>query len=78
MKEKKKKVEAPTGGVAELNPWPEFIQRRINLWDKYKVEYQEALAAKPDLSIVVTLPDGKTVEAKAWKTSPYDVAKGIR
>lgn len=78
MKEKKKKIEAPVGGVAELKPWPEFIQKRIDLWDKYKVEYQEALDAKPDLSIVVTLPDGKTVEAKAWRTSPYDVAKGIR
>lgn len=77
MKEKKKKTEE-TSGVAELKPWPEFIQKRINLWDKYKVEYQEAIAAKPDLSIVVTLPDGKTVEAKAWRTSPYDVAKGIR
>lgn len=77
MKEKKKKTE-DSSGVTELNPWPEYIQKRISLWDKYKTEYQEQLAAKPDMSIVVTLPDGKTVEAKAFKTSPYDVAKGIR
>lgn len=77
MKEKKKK-EDTSGAVSELNPWPEFIQKRINLWDKYKIEYQEQLALKPELSIVVTLPDGKTVEAKAWRTTPYDVAKGIR
>ncbi|KAL4705634.1 hypothetical protein ACJJTC_002020 [Scirpophaga incertulas] len=29
------------------------------------------------MSIVVTLPDGKTVEASAWRSTPYDVAKGI-
>ncbi|KOB73912.1 Uncharacterized protein OBRU01_07380, partial [Operophtera brumata] len=73
MKEKKKKSEE-SSGVAELKPWPEFIQKRIDLWDKYKVEYQETLAAKPDVSIVVTLPDGKTVEAKAWRTSPQGLA----
>lgn len=77
MKEKKKK-EDTSGGVSELNPWPEFIQKRIALWDKYKAQHEADLAAKPDVSIVVTLPDGKTVEAKAWRTTPYDVAKGIR
>lgn len=78
MKEKKKKPDDASGGVSELNPWPEFIQKRLTLWDKFKTQYVEELANKPDLSIVVTLPDGKTVEAKAWKTTPYDVAKGIR
>ncbi|CAH2269859.1 jg14615 [Pararge aegeria aegeria] len=77
MKEKKKKDESSGGGVTEMNPWPEYIQKRLDLWDKYKAQYEEQLASKPDLSIVVTLPDGKTVEAKAWKTTPYDVAKGI-
>lgn len=78
MKEKKKKPDEGSGGAAELNPWPEYIQKRISLWDKYKIQYEEEIASKPDMSIVVTLPDGKTVEAKAWKTTPYDVAKGIR
>lgn len=77
MKEKKKNPQ-DSSGVSELNPWPEYIQKRITLWDKYKTQYVEELAKKPEMSIVVTLPDGKTVEAKAWKTSPYDVAKGIR
>lgn len=77
MKEKKKKTEE-TSGISELNPWPEYIQNRLTLWDKFKAQYDEQLASKPEVSIVVTLPDGKSVEAKAWKTSPYDVAKGIR
>ncbi|KAG6457194.1 hypothetical protein O3G_MSEX010146, partial [Manduca sexta] len=76
MKEKKKKAE-DSGAVSELNPWPEFIKKRITLWDKFKQQHAEELASKPDMSVVVTLPDGKTVEAKAWKTTPYDVAKGI-
>lgn len=78
MKEKKKKTNEETGSVSELNPWPEFINKRLALWDKYKKEYDEKLASQPEVSIVVTLPDGKTVEAKAWRTTPYDVAKGIR
>ncbi|XP_073953511.1 threonine--tRNA ligase 1, cytoplasmic-like [Choristoneura fumiferana] len=76
MKEKKKKAD-DSSAVSEMNPWPEFIQKRITLWDKYKAQYDEELAKKPDVSVVVTLPDGKTVEAKAWRTTPYDVAKGI-
>lgn len=27
--------------------------------------------------IVVTLPDGKAMDAIAWKTTPYDIAKSI-
>ncbi|RVE53017.1 hypothetical protein evm_002315 [Chilo suppressalis] len=76
MKEKKKKAE-DSSGVSELNPWPEYIQKRITLWDKYKTQYAEKLASLPEMSIVVTLPDGKSVEASAWRTTPYDVAKGI-
>lgn len=79
MKEKKQKAAAsPAGGVAELNPWPEYIQKRIDLWDKYKAQYLEELSKKPEVAIAVSLPDGKVVESIAWKTTPYDVAKGIR
>lgn len=78
MKDKKKKPEVQSGSVFELNPWPSFIQNRLDLWDKYKAQYDAELAAKPDVNIAVTLPDGKVVEAKAWKSSPYDIAKSIR
>lgn len=78
MKEKKKAGDAQGGKVSELNPLPAYIQRRIELWDKYKAQYLEELASRPAVSIVVTLPDGKQVEASAWRTTPYDVAKGIR
>ena len=30
--------------------------------------------AKDPIPIKVTLPDGKVVDGKAWRTSPYDIA----
>uniref|UniRef100_A0A8C6PPZ6 threonine--tRNA ligase n=1 Tax=Nothobranchius furzeri TaxID=105023 RepID=A0A8C6PPZ6_NOTFU len=38
----------------------------------------EEKAAKDSKPIKVTLPDGKVVEAESWKTTPYQVASGIR
>jgi hypothetical protein len=36
------------------------------------------LAAKESLPIKITLPDDKVVDGQSWKTTPYDVATGIR
>jgi len=40
-------------------------------------EQQDVLASKPRSPITITLPDGNTVDGKAWETTPYDVAAGI-
>ncbi|XP_035706901.1 threonine--tRNA ligase 1, cytoplasmic isoform X2 [Folsomia candida] len=61
----------------ELTPLPEFIQHRIKLWDKFKEEYKQGLAAKTPEKIGVTLPDGKEVEGQSWRTTPYEIAQGI-
>uniref|UniRef100_A0A8W8HP80 threonine--tRNA ligase n=1 Tax=Magallana gigas TaxID=29159 RepID=A0A8W8HP80_MAGGI len=58
-------------------PPPEFIAYREKLWQELKADYDKWLAAQPQDPIKVTLPDGKQVEGQAWKTTPYDVAKGI-
>ncbi|XP_033108798.1 threonine--tRNA ligase 1, cytoplasmic-like isoform X2 [Anneissia japonica] len=63
--------------AVELNPWPEYIQTRIDLFDKLKAKYLEDLAAKEQSPIKVTLPDGKVVDGQSWKTTPYEVAKSI-
>ncbi|XP_039278005.1 threonine--tRNA ligase 1, cytoplasmic isoform X2 [Nilaparvata lugens] len=76
MKEKKK-VANPATGVSEMKPWPSYIQERLSLWDKLKAEYEADLAAKASQPITVTLPDGKEIKGESWKTSPYDIAKGI-
>lgn len=44
-----------TGSVAELSPWPDFIQARLTLWDKLKKEADDALAAKVPEPITVSL-----------------------
>ncbi|CAH1164249.1 unnamed protein product [Phaedon cochleariae] len=77
----KKNKQAQSGGEntmsKEMNPWPSYIQDRLTLWDKLKAKYEADIASKPEKSITVTLPDGKPIEATAWKTTAYDVAKGI-
>ena len=73
-----KQAPAEKSSVSELKPWPSFIQDRLTLWDKLKAEREAEIAGKPQTPIKVTLPDGKVVEAVAWKTIAYDVAKGIR
>ncbi|KRY14977.1 Threonine--tRNA ligase, cytoplasmic, partial [Trichinella patagoniensis] len=57
----------------EMNPWPDFIQRRLDLWAKYMKNYNDELAKKQSEPITVTLPDGKEVEAVSWRTSPLDI-----
>lgn len=62
---------------AELNPPPNYIESRQKLWDKLKKEYDEWLAAQTPAPISITLPDGKVVAGESWRTTPYDIAKGI-
>ncbi|KAK0179484.1 hypothetical protein PV327_005233 [Microctonus hyperodae] len=74
---KKDKSSSDKNTISELNPWPSYIQDRINLWDKLKAQYDADIAAKPVTDITVTLPDGKEVIGQCWRTTPYDIAKGI-
>ncbi|XP_026478329.1 threonine--tRNA ligase, cytoplasmic-like [Ctenocephalides felis] len=77
MKSTKKGTGDSKSNISELQPWPSYIQERLTLWDKLKSQYDAELLAKPEKTIVITLPDGKTIEGLAWRTSPYDIAKGI-
>ncbi|XP_010158119.1 PREDICTED: threonine--tRNA ligase, cytoplasmic-like, partial [Eurypyga helias] len=63
-----------------LNPWPAFINERLEMYNKLKAEHDALLAeraAKDSKPIKVTLPDGKQVDAESWKTTPYEIACGI-
>ncbi|KAJ8667453.1 hypothetical protein QAD02_009116 [Eretmocerus hayati] len=77
MKDKVEKSQSKQSAVKEMNPWPSYIQERIQMFDKLKAKYEANLASKPSSEITVTLPDGKTVPAQSWRTSPYQVACGI-
>uniref|UniRef100_A0A8C5LIH4 threonine--tRNA ligase n=1 Tax=Leptobrachium leishanense TaxID=445787 RepID=A0A8C5LIH4_9ANUR len=77
---KKGKEGSGDGGRVELKPWPEYINQRLDIYNKLKAEHDALLAeraAKDSKPIKVTLPDGKQVDAESWKTTPYQVAAGI-
>uniref|UniRef100_A0A4W3KKC3 threonine--tRNA ligase n=1 Tax=Callorhinchus milii TaxID=7868 RepID=A0A4W3KKC3_CALMI len=65
---------------SELDPWPDYINKRLELYNKLKAENDTILAeraAKDSKPITVTLPDGKQVEGESWKSTPYQIACGI-
>ncbi|XP_015418091.1 PREDICTED: threonine--tRNA ligase, cytoplasmic [Myotis davidii] len=77
---KKNKEGSGDGGRAELNPWPEYINTRLEMYNKLKAEHDAILAekaAKESKPITVTLREGKQVAAESWKTTPYQIACGI-
>ncbi|KAI9305580.1 hypothetical protein BJ944DRAFT_161478 [Cunninghamella echinulata] len=61
----------------ELAPAPEYIQHRINMFERLKAEYDESVKNKPRVPITITLPDGTVKEGISWETSPMDIALGI-
>lgn len=63
--------------VKELTPPPQYIDERVQLWDRFKKQFDEENAAKPRSEISITLPDGKIVAGTSWETTPYAVATGI-
>ncbi|KAK4228182.1 putative threonyl-tRNA synthetase [Podospora fimiseda] len=83
-KEKKEKKEKKGGaapaadsGPLELNPPADFIQERIELFDRLYKEQQEELASRPREDILITMPDGTVKTGKSYETTPADIAKGI-
>eukprot|EP00106_Octopus_bimaculoides_P021350 XP_014788792.1 PREDICTED: threonine--tRNA ligase, cytoplasmic-like [Octopus bimaculoides] len=62
---------------SEVKPPPDYIQTRLDLWNKWKESYNNWLAAQPSVDITITLPDGKEVKGQSWRTTPYEIAKGI-
>lgn len=48
------------------------------MWDKLYSAYKGELEAKAPEPIKITLPDGKVIEGESWRTTPYQVAQGIR
>ena len=63
---------------SKLNPPPDYIDHRIKIWEELKVKYQEFLASQTPVDITITLPDGKQLPGKSWRTTPNEIAQGIR
>eukprot|EP01135_Chromosphaera_perkinsii_P002394 Nk52_evm48s222 gene=Nk52_evmTU48s222 len=76
-KDKKKDKKAAAKAANMLQEPPEYINHRIEMFDRLMAKHKEELAQKAHEMINVRLPDGKVIEAKSWKDSPYDIAMGI-
>lgn len=48
------------------------------MWNRLYSAYKAELEAKVPQAIKITLPDGKEVAGESWRTTPYQVAQGIR
>lgn len=75
-----KESAAGAGGAAtlsELKPRPDFIDKRLALFEELKKKQDEDNAKKPREQIMITMPDGSVKPGTAWETSPKDIAEGI-
>ena len=77
------------GHISQLDPPPEYLKTRIEIFDRLKAEHDAIIAgnieflvvvtlyqihlAKEPTPITVTLPDGKEVKGQSWKTTPIEV-----
>uniref|UniRef100_A0A7S2RNE7 Probable threonine--tRNA ligase, cytoplasmic n=1 Tax=Mucochytrium quahogii TaxID=96639 RepID=A0A7S2RNE7_9STRA len=69
--------EGHLGGEFEYKENPEFIAKRLAVYERFKAKKDEELQAMPKEEIQVTLPDGKVVKGIAWETSPMKIAADI-
>ncbi|CCH63123.1 hypothetical protein TBLA_0J01260 [Henningerozyma blattae CBS 6284] len=60
-----------------LSPEPEFIDERIQLFEKLYSEYNEKISKLEHVPIKIVLKDGSIKEGIAYETTPMDIAKGI-
>ncbi|KAJ9137132.1 Threonyl-tRNA synthetase [Pleurostoma richardsiae] len=79
-KEKKSKGGAAadsSAGPLEMNPPPDFLQTRLELFDRLKKKHEDEISKKPREPIIITMPDGSIKTGTSWETTPGDIAKGI-
>lgn len=63
--------------MGKLIEEPKYIKHRLDMFAKLYAKQQEELQQKPSQTIKMTLPDGSVKDADTFRTSPYDIAKGI-
>eukprot|EP01147_Barroeca_monosierra_P002497 gene2497-5427_t len=59
------------------SPPPDYIPFRVEIFDELYQKYRAEIEAKESKPINITLPDGKVIEGHSWRTTPYEIAKGI-
>jgi threonyl-tRNA synthetase len=76
-KKEKKNPMMSNGYLLEMEPQPEFIPHRIQMFERLKVQYDAWLAEQPRKPIQVTLADGRVIDGNSWQTTPMEIAKQI-
>lgn len=66
-----------TKTLDELSIWPDFISKRIEMFDKLLAEYKNEIATKARNQIEITLEDGKILGGLSWETTPIEIAGKI-
>ena len=63
--------------MLQLDPLPDFISHRIQLFEKLQTKYDEHVARQPRDKINVTLDNDRIEVATAWETTPAFIARQI-
>lgn len=63
--------------ITNDNKPAEFLEPRLNLWDKLKTEYDDRLQNKTNEAIKVQLPYGQVYDGVSWQTTPNQIYKEI-
>ncbi|KAH9890865.1 threonyl-tRNA synthetase [Xylariomycetidae sp. FL2044] len=66
-----------SAGPLEMKPPPDFLQHRLDLFDRLKHRQDEELAKKPREPINITMPDGSIKPGTSYETTPGQIALGI-
>ncbi|KFA64144.1 hypothetical protein S40285_00810 [Stachybotrys chlorohalonatus IBT 40285] len=74
---KEKTAKGAKNAGLELPSLPDFVQHRLDIFDKIKAKRDEEIAALPREEITVSLPNGKEEKATSWETTPLSIAKSI-
>jgi len=64
-------------GPLELNPQPQFLADRLELFQQLKTKYDADIKSRPRSPIQITLADGSIKPGTSWETTPAEIAKGI-
>ena len=61
----------------EMTPPPDFLQQRIDMFNRIKHAHDERMKQMPREEITITLKDGSVKKATSWDDSPLSLAQGI-
>ena len=54
-----------------------MLKERLEKWERYSNRFKDTMRDIKMDTIKIELPDGKVIDGMSWKTTPYEIAKGI-